>query len=90
VGAPTDPDLDELCRIAAEAARRRGHELGDWAEPEGGSARQAACASCGRVAYVRVGEGMTGLAGDALFEQCADRPGTAASPGGLDVTSGEH
>jgi hypothetical protein len=90
VGASADPDLDELCRIAAEASRGRGHELGDWTDDAaGGSARHARCATCGRIAYVRVGEGMTGLAGDALRERCGDGPASAA-PGGRAVPSSDH
>jgi hypothetical protein len=58
--------------MAADAAERRGHDLGDWetlaGEEETG--RRAVCRRCGNVAYVRIGQGMSGLSGDALFKQC--------------------
>jgi hypothetical protein len=66
------PGLDQLCLVAAAAAERRGHDLGDWETPPGeeGTARRAVCRRCGSVAYVRVGQGMSGLSGDALFKRC--------------------
>jgi hypothetical protein len=66
------PELEQLCLVAARAAERRGHDLGDWETPAGeeDTGRRAVCRRCGSIAYVRVGQGMSGLSGDALFKQC--------------------
>jgi hypothetical protein len=65
-------ELDQLCLVAVGAAERRGHDLSDWETPAGedDAGRRAVCRRCGNVAYVRVGHGMSGLSGDALFKQC--------------------
>jgi hypothetical protein len=67
-----DVRLDELVRLAAVAAGRKGHDVRDWtADPPGAEdARTATCSRCGRTLHVRVGEGMTGMAGTALTERC--------------------
>jgi hypothetical protein len=66
-----DLRLDELVRLAAAAAARKGHDVGDWTtDPPGADARRGTCSRCGRTLYVRVGEGMTGMAGAALAERC--------------------
>jgi hypothetical protein len=64
--------LQELCAVAAAAAEQRGHELDDWIAPSDGDtiARRATCQRCGRVAYVRVENGIRGMAGAALREPC--------------------
>jgi hypothetical protein len=67
-----DVALDELVRLASVAAGRKGHEIREWAaDPPGAEdARRATCNRCGRALYVRVGAGMTGMAGAALTERC--------------------
>lgn len=74
-------ELGELCLVAASAAEGRGHELGDWEVPAGEhQARRAVCRRCRNVAYVRIGHGMSGLSGEALFKQCEPgfEPGAVA------------
>jgi hypothetical protein len=65
--------LDDLCLMATDAARARGHELGDWATPSGEEmiARNATCVRCGRTAYVRSESGLAGAGGRALTEACS-------------------
>jgi hypothetical protein len=69
-------ELDELCGNAADAARARGHELGDWVAPPGdeGIARTAACRRCGRIGYVRAESGFAGAAGPLFSEPCDEPP----------------
>jgi hypothetical protein len=74
---PSSADLDELCRIAGEAASRKGHEIPTWT-PDSPAARRGTCVRCGRIIYVRIGGGMTGMAGAALSEAC-DRQAANAS-----------
>lgn len=78
VEASDSARLEELCRVASDTARRRGHDLAGWAPGADGDlrAQRAVCRSCGKVAYVRVGSGMSGLAGEALMQPCsgAGRP----------------
>lgn len=76
------PELDQLCLIAASAAERRGHDLRAWETPAGESdtGRRAVCRRCRKVVYVRVGKGMSGLAGEALLERC--EPGSEPDPAG--------
>jgi hypothetical protein len=64
--------LGELCALASAAAKARGHELDDWIDPAGDdtTARRATCRRCGRVVYIRVEDGMQGMAGPALREPC--------------------
>jgi hypothetical protein len=64
--------LRDLCALASAAAMKHGHELDDWATPPGGDtiARRAECRRCGRVVYVRVEDGLQGMAGAALRERC--------------------
>ena len=66
-------NLDDVCAMAADAARRQGHNLGAWEAPPGEEAvaRTAACQRCGRVVYVRSESGLAGAAGDALTEPCS-------------------
>jgi len=73
-------ELGELCLVAASAAESRGHDLGDWEAPTGeeGHALRAVCGRCRMVAYVRMGEGMSGLTGEALFKPC--EPGVEPGP----------
>jgi hypothetical protein len=68
--------------MADATASNRGHRLGKWV-PNGAGLR-AQCGRCGSTAYVRVENGMAGLAGRALSEPCrqeaaGDRPPVAAS-----------
>jgi hypothetical protein len=74
VGDPAADRLNELCRVAEGAAKARGHELGQWQARRGEEERErrSVCSRCGRVAYVRLGGGMTGVAGAALMERCGD------------------
>lgn len=66
-----DPRVDDLCRLGEAAASRKGHTLGDWAQDQGDdSGLTATCVRCGRIAYVRLGSGMTGMAGPAFAEAC--------------------
>jgi hypothetical protein len=77
MGAVGGGDLDDLCQMAGEAARARGHDLGEWLAPpgEGELVRTASCRRCGRIAYVRFEPGLGGAAGDALTEPCSgERP----------------
>jgi hypothetical protein len=70
-------NLDDVCAMAADAARAQGHDLGPWEAPPGEEAvaRMAACRRCGRVAYVRSESGLAGAAGEVLTERCpADDP----------------
>jgi hypothetical protein len=80
VQSAESPELDQLCLIAASAAERRGHDLRGWETPAGEdeTGRRALCRRCGSVAYVRVGKGMSGLAGEALLERC--QPGSEHDP----------
>jgi hypothetical protein len=72
VALPADPRLEELCELAQSAARGKGHDLGGWTgDGDAEVARTATCARCGRRVHVRVGAGMTGMAGAALTEPCA-------------------
>jgi hypothetical protein len=66
--------------VAANAAGRRGHDLGDWQAPAGDEAtgRRSVCRRCGAIAYVRIGTGMSGLSGEALFHPC--EPGAEPGP----------
>jgi hypothetical protein len=66
--------FDDLCQNAADAARARGHELGDWEAPPGEEdvARTAACRRCGRVGYVRAESGFAGAAGPVFSERCGE------------------
>lgn len=75
------PQLEQLCLVAVGAAERRGHDLGDWVTPEGedDTGRRAVCRRCGNIAYVRLGQGMSGLSGDALSKQCEGAPPDAAA-----------
>jgi hypothetical protein len=70
----SDELLRDLCDGAADAARVRGHELGEWKAPAGEEAfaRSAACRRCGRVAYVRAEGALAGAAGPALAERCGE------------------
>jgi hypothetical protein len=72
VPSSVDVSLDELVRLASTAAARKGHNVRDWtADPPGSEdARRGTCSRCGRTLYVRVGAGMTGMAGTALTEPC--------------------
>jgi hypothetical protein len=65
-------NLDDVCGMAAVAAREQGHELGAWRAPPGEEnvARTATCVRCGRLAYVRSESGLAGAAGEALTEPC--------------------
>jgi hypothetical protein len=65
-------NLDDVCAMAADAAREQGHELGAWRAPVGEEdvARTAACVRCGRIAYVRSDSGLAGAAGEALTDPC--------------------
>jgi hypothetical protein len=65
-------NLDDVCAMAADAARGQGHELGAWQAPAGEEAvaRTTACLRCGRVVYVRSESGLAGAAGEALTEAC--------------------
>jgi hypothetical protein len=67
-----DPRLDELCLLAVTAAGRKGHDVRDWTDDPaaGASARRATCHRCGLPLYVRLEEGMTGIAGAALAQPC--------------------
>jgi hypothetical protein len=69
-------DSDDLCALAADRARARGHELGPWTPMPGEEAiaRTASCTRCGRVAYVRFESALVGAAGPALTDSC-DEPG---------------
>lgn len=73
-------EFDQVCLVAANAAERRGHDLGGWEAPAGEEdrARRAVCRRCGAVGYVRLGEGMSGLSGEALFKPC--EPGAEPDP----------
>jgi hypothetical protein len=73
-GPGSDPLLRDLCDGAMDAARVRGHELGDWEAPAGEEAlaRSAACRRCGRIAYVRAEGTLAGAAGPALAERCPE------------------
>jgi uncharacterized membrane protein len=72
VAASADFGLDELRAAAATAATRRGHVLGPWEADASAErdAQAATCQRCGRRVYVRVGAGMSGLAGTAITEAC--------------------
>jgi hypothetical protein len=72
VGAKADLRLADLCRLAAATAARNGHEISRWSEIRDGSddVRRGSCDKCGRRLDVRVGTGMTGMAGAALTEPC--------------------
>jgi hypothetical protein len=69
-------ELHELCQNAADAARDRGHELGDWAPAPGEEdvARTVACRRCGRIGYVRAESGFAGAAGPLFSESCGRTP----------------
>jgi hypothetical protein len=72
VSSQADPRLHELCDLAAAAAERKGHDLGEWEDDRASDvhARRTTCRRCGRAVYVRLGDGMTGMAGAALTERC--------------------
>jgi hypothetical protein len=72
--AGSGQQLDDLCQNAGDAARARGHDLGDWAAPPGQEdvARTAACRRCGRAGYVRAESGFAGAAGELFSEPCVE------------------
>jgi hypothetical protein len=72
VSSQADPRLDELCDLAVAAAGRKGHEVREWEDDSASDvhARRTTCRRCGRSLYVRLGTGMTGMAGTALTERC--------------------
>lgn len=65
--------VDALCAAAEKRAQQFGHRLGDWEDvgEEGYVARRAACSVCGALAYVRIEDGLYGVAGEAISQQCA-------------------
>jgi hypothetical protein len=67
-----DPRLDELCRLAMAAAEGRGHDIREWVDErdDGALAKRARCDRCGKPIYVRIEDGMTGMAGGALTQSC--------------------
>ena len=73
VASTLDPRLEELCRLAGSAAASKGHQIGEWTPPPGADeqSRRANCQKCGMELSVRVGEGMTGMAGQALRSPCS-------------------
>lgn len=77
-GAGSD-HLRDLCDTAADAARARGHDLGEWEAPPGEEAiaRSAVCRRCSRVAYVRAEGALAGAVGPALVERCDEPAGVA-------------
>jgi hypothetical protein len=81
MGVVSTGQLHDVCDMAEEAARVRGHDLGGWAAVPGEEAvaRAATCLRCGRTAYVRSESGLAGAGGAALSEQCPNLsgPGTA-------------
>jgi hypothetical protein len=74
VGWPvmTEPGGHAYEQHLLEIPRALGHDLGDWDDRSEGSVRahRATCASCGRIAYVRVEGGLSGAAGSACRELC--------------------
>jgi hypothetical protein len=71
VASLRDPRLEELCRLAASTAALKGHDIGDWVPGRADEqSRRATCQKCGMELSVRVGEGMTGIAGPALRGLC--------------------
>jgi hypothetical protein len=72
VSSSVDLRRDELCRLAAAAAARKGHAIIEWSadRSQDDSERHGTCRACGRPVYVRVGKGMTGMSGTALTEPC--------------------
>ena len=64
--------IDDLCAAAETRARSLGHALDAW-EDVGGEqylARATTCSACGEAAYVRIEEGMHGIAGGACSQPC--------------------
>jgi hypothetical protein len=65
-------DIARLCALAEERAQSLGHTLGPWKDPsQTTAARHATCSVCGRVVYVRIEDGLLGVAGEAWSERCA-------------------
>jgi hypothetical protein len=73
VGRDDVSDITRLCALAEERARSLGHTLGPWKDPDQTTtaSRHARCSVCGRVVYVRVEDGLLGVAGEAWSERCA-------------------
>jgi hypothetical protein len=65
-------DIMRLCELAEERAQSLGHSLGPWTDPDQTKteSRHATCSVCGRVVYVRVEDGLRGVAGEAWSERC--------------------
>jgi hypothetical protein len=65
-------DIGRLCALAEERTRSLGHTLGPWTDPGQAvtASRHATCSNCGRVVYVRVEDGLLGIAGEACSERC--------------------
>jgi hypothetical protein len=68
-------EIEDLCAAAEKRARGLGHRLGAWEDRSERSvtARQATCATCAAVAYVRIEGGLLGAAGGACTAPCAGR-----------------
>jgi hypothetical protein len=73
-------EIAALCRLATQALRGRGHEMGEWQSNsvDPSIARVATCRRCGLSAHVRAERGLRGLAGPALTTRC--EPGPVVRP----------
>jgi hypothetical protein len=69
-------EIAELCALASDALRGRGHEMGEWGTDteDPAIARTAVCTRCGLTAHVRAEGGMSGIAGPALTRPCTSGP----------------